>query len=304
MPTPKSKLSKFILSLPASLTGSQVVERAKARGMKTSRANVSRVRGLYGPKAVKTSATVTSPASKAEAAKSTAVPSSSPHRNKSDFIRAQPTTMSAAEVIAKGKAEGIQIGNSLVYMVRSRSTRKAKRAATKTTAAPSKPARSKAAFVRAHRDLSTKDLVGKALFDGIDRTENYVYKVRGQDKVAAAKKKVVREDDDVEPLGRERRHALGRVTRNDLVLRRRRPPRRRRGAGVGPSGGDTSRGAGEGAGGDRGVNGRKPGSPNGQHFLKSWVNKNWVVDCTPDPPFGSRTSGAPEPVDWVALHWK
>jgi hypothetical protein len=48
--------------------------------------------------------------------------------NKSDFIRAQPATMSAADVIAKGKAEGIKIGSSLVHMVRGRSSGKAKEA--------------------------------------------------------------------------------------------------------------------------------------------------------------------------------
>jgi hypothetical protein len=55
----------------------------------------------------------------------------------SDFIRQQPASLSATEVIAKGKAEGIEIGSSLVYMVRGRSSGKAKRAATKTaTSAP------------------------------------------------------------------------------------------------------------------------------------------------------------------------
>jgi hypothetical protein len=50
---------------------------------------------------------------------------------------------------------------------------------------------SKADFVRANSSLSVKDLVGKALFDGIDLTENYVYKVRGYDKKAAAKRKAI-----------------------------------------------------------------------------------------------------------------
>jgi hypothetical protein len=56
--------------------------------------------------------------------------------NKSDFIRAQPATLSVAEVIAKAKAEGIKIGSSLVYMVRRRSPGKARRAAAKTTTSP------------------------------------------------------------------------------------------------------------------------------------------------------------------------
>lgn len=130
MPTPKSKLSKFILSLPSTLSGSQVVERAQAKGMKTSRANVSRVRGLYGAKTVGTSAASTNAASKATATMPTTA-SRAKALNKSDFIRALPARMSAAEVIAKAKAEGIEIGSSLVYMVRSRSSRKAKKGATK-----------------------------------------------------------------------------------------------------------------------------------------------------------------------------
>jgi len=115
----------------------------------------------------------------------------------------------------------MSIGRSLVYMVRGRSTAKRagskqtpgrktattpkKRTTSKMTApkrsASSKPmaapksapsdkptTMSKADFVRANSSLSVKDLVGKALFDGIDLTENYVYKVRRQDKLAAAKK--------------------------------------------------------------------------------------------------------------------
>lgn len=53
--------------------------------------------------------------------------------NKSDFIRAQPASLSVAEVIAKGKAEGIEIGSSLVYMVRGRSPGKAKTGTAKVT---------------------------------------------------------------------------------------------------------------------------------------------------------------------------
>jgi hypothetical protein len=192
MPTPKSKLSKFILSLPATLTGSQVVERAKAKGMKTSRANVSRVRGMYGTKAVKTRAPITSPTSKTEPAKpATTAPSNSPPKNKSDFIRAQPASLSAAEVIAKGKAEGIKLGSSLVYMVRRRSPGKAKTGAaetvaTKPTAAPAKT-KSKADFVRAYPDLSPKEFVEKAKAEGIKLGWRYVYNVRASDKAARKK---------------------------------------------------------------------------------------------------------------------
>jgi hypothetical protein len=50
----------------------------------------------------------------------------------SDFIRQQPASLSATEVIAKGKAEGIKFGSSLVYMVRRRSPGKAKKGTAKT----------------------------------------------------------------------------------------------------------------------------------------------------------------------------
>jgi hypothetical protein len=50
--------------------------------------------------------------------------------NKSDFIRQQPSTLSAAEVVDKAKAAGIAFDTGLVYNVRgrARSKRKAKTA--------------------------------------------------------------------------------------------------------------------------------------------------------------------------------
>jgi hypothetical protein len=182
MPTPKSKLSKFILSLPSTLTGAQVVERVKATGMKTSRANVSRVRGLYGAKAVKTAPT------------KAAAPASSKTTNRSDFIRAQPASMSPADVVAKGKAEGIKFGRSLVYMVRGAATAK-KGVAKKTSAAPTRatPAntaiKSKADFVRAYPSSSANEIVEKAKAEGIKLGWRYVYNVRATDKTAKRAKR-------------------------------------------------------------------------------------------------------------------
>jgi hypothetical protein len=129
---------------------------------------------------------------------------------KSDFIRAQPATMSAADVIAKGKAEGINIGSSLVYMVRRRSPGKAKKGASKTapakppvapiTSSPSKTAakstasstkapKSKADFVRARAHLSPKEIVEDAKAEGVKFDVGYVYNVRGADKASRKKKR-------------------------------------------------------------------------------------------------------------------
>jgi hypothetical protein len=119
MATPKSTLSKFILSLPATLTGAQVVAQAKARGLKTSRANVSRVRNLFrGPS--KGSAPVPTTGTSAAAAKTEpAKPSAatSKPRSKAEFVRSFPTSTSPKEIVKKAKAAGIKLGAAYVYNV-------------------------------------------------------------------------------------------------------------------------------------------------------------------------------------------
>jgi hypothetical protein len=71
---------------------------------------------------------------------------SSTKPSKSDFIREQPHTMSAADVIAKGEAEGITLSTDLVYGVRSRARlKKATKVAAKNTAAVKKGDVTKAA---------------------------------------------------------------------------------------------------------------------------------------------------------------
>jgi hypothetical protein len=108
--------------------------------------------------------------------------------NKSAFIRSQPAAMSTADVIAKGKAEGIKISSSLVYMVRGRAKPKSagpKSTATAMTSAPAKrtprtaPAASKAAFVRSRSHLSPREIVEDAKAAGVKLDVGYVYNVRG-----------------------------------------------------------------------------------------------------------------------------
>jgi hypothetical protein len=47
-------------------------------------------------------------------------------QSKSDFIRSQPSTLSAAEVVEKGKVQGVKFDAFLVYKVRSRAGAKRK----------------------------------------------------------------------------------------------------------------------------------------------------------------------------------
>ena len=116
-------------------------------------------------------------------------------QSKSDFIRSQPT-LSAADIVAKAKAEGFKLSSALVYMVRGRATPKKtapkKTAPTKTgakktlkAAASKQPTRSKADFVRARSHLSPKEIVEDAKAEGLKLDPAYVHNVRGYDRTAA-----------------------------------------------------------------------------------------------------------------------
>jgi hypothetical protein len=109
-----------------------------------------------------------------------------PTPNKSDFIRSQPATMSAKEVVAKATAAGMTFAPVLVYKVRGRAKAK-KSAPTKTSAmvttAPAgtstKPAKSKSAFIRSlPSTMPAKEVVAQAKKVGMKLEVSYVYNVR------------------------------------------------------------------------------------------------------------------------------
>jgi|HubBroStandDraft_5_1064220.scaffolds.fasta_scaffold300652_1 hypothetical protein len=103
--------------------------------------------------------------------------------SKSDFIRAQPANLSAAEVVAKAKAEGIKLDRVLVYKVRIRAKGGP---AAKKTPGPKKGGTSKAAFVRGlPASTPAKEVVAKAKALGLSLSVNYVYNIRGAAKTAA-----------------------------------------------------------------------------------------------------------------------
>jgi hypothetical protein len=106
--------------------------------------------------------------------------------SKSEFIRLQPSTLSAAEVVTKGKAAGLTILPGLVYEVRRMAKAKKGTARAivppKTVAAAAKaPAVSKADFVRARAHLSPREIVEDAKAAGINFEVQYVYNVRRHD---------------------------------------------------------------------------------------------------------------------------
>jgi hypothetical protein len=112
--------------------------------------------------------------------------------SKSDYIRSQPVTMSPVEIVAKAKAEGINVSRALVYMVRGRAQGKAKKTSTVKPGAPgsAKSPASKAAFVRGlPASTPAKDVVKQAKAAGIKLGISYVYNIRGAAKMAAKKRR-------------------------------------------------------------------------------------------------------------------
>ncbi len=124
-----------------------------------------------------------------------AKPSKKTPISKSDFVRAQPSTLSGAEVVLKAKEAGIKLTSQLVYKVRG--TAKAKKVATPkvaavstTPSAPTKAPKSKAAFVRGlPASTPAKDVVKQAKAAGMKLGVSYVYNIRGAAKVASKKKR-------------------------------------------------------------------------------------------------------------------
>jgi len=104
----KSNKSAFIRNFPAETSAAEIVAKAKAAGLKLSPAFVYAVRS--------------------KAKNGEAKPSTGPGRkvsngqmSASDFVRTQPDTMKAADVVAAGAQQGLTFSANLVYMVRSKS---------------------------------------------------------------------------------------------------------------------------------------------------------------------------------------
>jgi len=88
--------------------------------------------------------------------------------NKSAFIRAQPATMPASEVVEKAKAEGFEITANFVYSVRSAGKPKAKKGSNVTKG-------KKPATVGGNAEQLVRRA---ALMIGVDGLEGIVKKIR------------------------------------------------------------------------------------------------------------------------------
>jgi hypothetical protein len=140
MPSTKNKSktapvnkSKFVKAQPSSMSASEVVAAAKAQGITLRDKYVYNVRAKAKVKAVKSAPktqAVSTVASAPTSVKATSTPpatNTAKKVNKSAFVRSLPTSMTAKEVVAKAKAQGITLSVPLVYIAR----RKTKPAAAK-----------------------------------------------------------------------------------------------------------------------------------------------------------------------------
>ena len=109
--------------------------------------------------------------------------------SKSDFVRSQPATLTAAEVLAKARDMGLKLTSQLVYKVRAtaKSNGKAKRSSGNSHSTGT--GTSKAAFVRGLSNLSPREIVEKAKAAGMKLDLGYVYNIRGAAKRGSTKRR-------------------------------------------------------------------------------------------------------------------
>jgi hypothetical protein len=100
------------------LSAVDVVSKAKALGIAMTTAHVYSIRSRDAKRGVPTRGRGRPPKSVSKNA------------NKSSFVRSQPASMSAAEVVAAAKKEGLSVSTQLVYLVRGKGANRASGQAT------------------------------------------------------------------------------------------------------------------------------------------------------------------------------
>ena len=124
----KVSKSDFIRQQPASMTGPQVVAKAKEAGLKLSSQLVYAVRGRGKPRKASTGRKPVAAAKPAKAGST---------KSKAAFVRGLPSSTPAKDVVAKAKAAGMKLTTSYVYNVRGAA--KTVRRQTRKAAAVSRP---------------------------------------------------------------------------------------------------------------------------------------------------------------------
>jgi DNA-binding NarL/FixJ family response regulator len=154
------------LRMPPSTVSSMLVRARKRLGLYFA------LRGPQPSMAALFNSVVAAPGKMLAAEKARQRPKSPPKKPtifKSDFIRAQPAALSPLEVLALAHKAGIKVTRQHVYAVRSRGRSKNKMAAVKKGPRASSPTKSKSALIRSPSHLTAKEMLAKAVTEGIEQ---------------------------------------------------------------------------------------------------------------------------------------
>jgi hypothetical protein len=163
----KPNKSAFVRSLAFDMPSADVIARAKAKGMKLTRNDVHAIRAIARRKHEQP---------KPSGANSRSSSSGGSGVNKSAFVRSLPSTLSAAEVIARGKAKGIRLSAAQVYTIRANARRKRPKSAAE------RPVRSKQALNVASvgADSREAEFIAAALDLGLTKAEGLIAALRSR----------------------------------------------------------------------------------------------------------------------------
>ena len=166
-PTAKPNKSAFVRSLAFDMPSAEVIARAKAKGMKLTRNDVHAIRAIARRKTERPRPTGAN------------TRSSSSGVNKSAFVRSLPATLSAAEVIARGKTKGIRLSAAQVYTIRANARRKKPKASTANVRAP-RGSKHRLTATRIGADSREAEFIAAALDLGLTKAEGLIAALRSK----------------------------------------------------------------------------------------------------------------------------
>jgi hypothetical protein len=170
----KPNKSAFVRSLAFDMPSADVIARAKTQGMKLTRNDVHAIRAIARRKTKQPKQT-RAWGNNARAAGGSGV-------NKSEFVRSLPGTLSAAEVITRGKSKGIRLSAAQIYTIRANARRKGSKKSTERSSARTKDSVRGARVGRG--DSRESDFITAALDLGLTKAEGLISALRA--KVVAA----------------------------------------------------------------------------------------------------------------------
>lgn len=168
--------SAWIRAQPSSLKAREVVAKAKAEGIVLDEGLVYKIRSAAKKTGRKRPGSKRASAAPARAGvPSGAKPSTPVKVNKSEWIRQQPVSLKAQEVVAKAKAEGITLSTAQVHTIRSMAKRAGKKPTGRSTRTAALPRAALPSLSATADEIEFRRLV---MSIGLSRAESYIATLR------------------------------------------------------------------------------------------------------------------------------